>query len=386
MMGESEYVLALDVGTTSVTTVSASAAARGGLQVVPLAVGRERADIAVAAYVTEEGDVLFGAEAAERGLDHPERLVREFTRSVGDAVPIVAGGYAVHAEELVARMVLWIVSTVVAERGLRPGAVAIAHPTSWAGHRMDAVRRRLREAGLDDVLLVPSAVVAAEQFATGETRAHRVGVYDLGGSTFEASALRGLDLLNDPQPLPIGGADIDAALLRHVLPLTGADGAIADSTRAELRGTHRAIVTAKEALSFSTGASVAITLAGATPSVRVTRSELDAMARPTIDATIEALEQAVEAAGLDMSALDELILIGGAARMPLIAQLLSERFDLPLTMPENPQYAAATGAAHAAWTRLERSDAVAGLPVGQARHPLRWESRRRRWCRRLPRR
>ena len=368
-MGESEYVLALDVGTTSVTTVSASAAARGGLQVVPLAVGRERADIAVLAYVTDDGDVVFGAEAAERGLEHPERLVRDFTRWVGDSVPIVAGGYAVPAEELVARMALWIVSTVIAERGLRPGAVAIAHPTGWSGHRMDAVRRRLREVGLPDVVLVPSAVVAVEQFATDDARGHRVGVYDLGGSSFEASVLRGLDLLADPQRLDVGGVDVDQALLGHVLRLAGSAEAVSASTRFELRATRRAVTTAKEALSFSTGAPVAVGLAGDSTSVRVNRSELDAMARPTVAATLEALEQAMDAAGVDARDLDELILIGGSARIPLVAQLLSERFDLPITMPENPQYAAAIGAAHAAWARRPRSTSAALAPLAGARAP-----------------
>src|SRR5690606_2032081 len=100
----SEFILALDAGMTSVTTVIARAAAHEELEVAPFTVGRERADIAVLAFITDDGDAIFGAEAAERGRDRPERLVHEFTRWIGDPAPIVVGGFVVSADELFARM------------------------------------------------------------------------------------------------------------------------------------------------------------------------------------------------------------------------------------------------------------------------------------------
>ncbi|MFD5213399.1 Hsp70 family protein [Microbacterium sp. NPDC058345] len=356
-MGES-FVLALDAGMTNITTVIAGAGARDGVEIFPLAVGREWGDIAALAFVTDEGDVRFGEEAVQLGLERPERLVREFTGAVGDHVPIVVGGFAVSAEDLFARMVLWIVSAAATERGAAPGMVAIAHPTGWSGHRAGAVRARLAELGLDRVVLMPSAVVIAQQYASSAARGHTVAVYDLGGSIFEVTALRGGRMLHEPQAVDVGGSDVDAALLRHVLALTGSPesgDARPDGSRAELLRTRRAVTAAKEALSFRSDASVPVELRGSTSSVRVTRSELEAMTAPAITRTIDALEQTLDAAQLDASDVDEIIVVGGSARIPLIAQLLSDRLDRPLTVPEAPQSAAAVSAAKAAWAQLSEA-------------------------------
>ncbi|MEV7631577.1 Hsp70 family protein [Microbacterium sp. NPDC089318] len=352
-----EFVLALDVGTTSLTTVVASDAAHDDLQVLPLAVGRERSAIPVLAFITDDGDAIFGAEAAERGSDRPERLVLEFTRSIGDAVPVVVGGFAVSGEDLFARMVLWIVTAAAADRGIRPAAVAIAHPTSWCGHRAEAVRGRLREFGLEDVILLPSAVVVTQQYASATSRSHTVGVYDLGGSSCEATLLRGGRVLGESRMVEVGGAEVDAALLKHVRDLLARDSGAAD-THAEMLATQRAVVSAKETLSFSSDAAVPVTVGGRESTLRVTRSELETVATGVIARSLDALEQALEIEHLDPGELDEIILIGGSARIPLVTEVLSAQFDRPLTVPDDPTFAAAVGVARVAWSRM-RSETAA---------------------------
>ncbi|SJN27340.1 predicted protein [Microbacterium esteraromaticum] len=371
-MGESEFVLALDAGTTSVASVIACSAAGNNVNVARFALEGERAAITALAFITENGDACFGEEAERLGREHPEHLVRDFMPTIGDHVPIVVGGFAISAEELFARMVLWIVSAAAIERGSRPGIVAIAHPTGWCGYRADAVRAHLHRMGLHDVLLVPSAVVVAQHHASSSSRSHTVGVYDLGGRSFEASVLRGAAPLGTPVRAELGGSDVDAALMRHVLALSAPplaaleSGAAAGSPtidRAELVDARRAVVAAKEALSVSADTSVQFSLGGRASSVRLTRSELDMLASAVVTASVDTMERALDAAQVDAIDLDEIILVGGAARIPLVVQSLSDRLDRPITVPTDPQFAVALGAAEIAWAQLQKRHPTSLVPA-----------------------
>src|SRR5690606_30534418 len=266
--------------------------------------------------------------------------------------------------ELFARLVAWILETVSAERGARPAAVAIAHPSSWCGHRATLVRERLRELGVDDVTMMPSAVVVSQQLASSSSRGQTVGVYDLGGSSVEATLLRGGRVLGEPQTMDVGGEDVDAALLDHVLALLGRDpGERPD--RAELLAARAAVVRAKEGLSFSADVSVPIAVGGRTSTVRVTRTELDASASAPIVRTLDSLVQAVESSGNDVPDVDEIVLVGGSARIPLVAQILSAQFDRPLTVPVDPQFAVAESIARIVSVRLQRRSAALELSARQ---------------------
>jgi actin-like ATPase involved in cell morphogenesis len=351
-MNESNFALALDAGTTRLTAATATFEASRGVHVSPFALGRDRADVAAVAFVTEEGDVVFGEDAALLGRDRPQRLVREFTRSIGDRMPLIVGGYAVDAAELFARLVCWSVAVASAAFGARPAGVAVTHPTGWGGHRVACVRTALHAQGLDDVLLVPSAVVAAER-STDAGRGRLIGMYDLGGSTFEASVLRGTQVLGTPSVTDIGGQDLDHALMQHVLESVGA--AVEPAADTEPAAAARdALVAAKETLSFRADAAMPMSIDGRDLDVRLTRFELDAVAAALVERTVDALELALDSAQVSASELDEIVLIGGASRTPLIAQKVSERFDRPIIAADDPQFTAVLGAADAAWARLER--------------------------------
>ena len=375
LMGE--YVLALDVGTTGVRTVIAGGAAHDELQVAPFAVGGERVDIPLLAFITADGDAVFGAEAEQRERERPERAVHGFTRGIGDAVPLVVGGFAIGSEELLARMVLWIVGTVAAQQGARPASIVLVHPTSWCGHRADAVRGCLRELDLD-ATLVPAAPVVVQRHASADSRSHTVCVYDLGGTSFEASLLRGGRMLGAPRVSDIGGVDIDSALLQHILSMLPAS-AVVDGTRPEMLAARHAVVAAKERLSHSSDVSVPVSFGGQGTSVRVTRSELESLAAAPIARTVEEVEQALEGEHLSVADLDEVILIGGCARIPLVAEMLSARLDVPLTVPDDPGLAAASAAASRVWHALQTERELAAplvpepAPVPQTvrRRPVR---------------
>lgn len=368
-MSESRFALALDAGMTCVKAVTHGDGAHGGVQGRRLALMREGFVMPTAAFITDDGDVRFGDEAVECGAARPERLVRDLTREVGDGTPLVVGGFAVTAAELFARMVAWIVERAASEAGALPGAVAVVHPTSWSAHRIDAVRRRLHEMALDDVTFVPAAVAAAgAQDRTGIT-----AVYDLGAQTLEASALRGRRLIDEPLVAPLGGIDLDAAVRAHVDALVPGSAHGAE------------VAAAKEELSFRSDAALSVDVAGRHERLRLTRAEFETLTSDVVARTVGALEAMLERAALEPEDVTEITLIGGSARLPLAAQMLSERLDRPLRLPEDPQFAAALGAAELTWERMPATSVP--VPVEPARieaDQQRTARPARRWHLRIP--
>ncbi|MGQ3199264.1 MAG: Hsp70 family protein [Microbacterium aurantiacum] len=293
----------------------------------------------------------------------PERLVREVKRRVGDEVPVNVGGRTFAPEDLLALLVDWV-STVATERfGRLPSSVVVTVPVAWGTYRTDLIRAALVRAGIGQVEIIAEPVAAARHYeatnplAPGSTLA----VYDFGGGTFDAVLLRktasgSLTIIGSPTGIEdLGGADFDDAVLRHVLSAARLDVTtlLGDAdARVALAGLRRECVEAKEALSFDSEATVPVLLGGTSTAVRLTRDEFEAMIENDIERTIEVLGDAMEAAAVEASDLDAILLTGGSSRIPRVAQLLSERFDRPIAVDTDPKAVIALGAA------LEAADAA----------------------------
>ncbi|KDA06407.1 hypothetical protein DC31_08080 [Microbacterium sp. CH12i] len=152
----------------------------------------------------------------------------------------------------------------------------------------------------------------------------------------------------------LGGANFDDAVLRQVIA-TGADLGAIPLDLAQLRGD---VVKAKVTLSFEADATVPVQLASGNASVRINRSEFESLIDADLAKTLDALELAIESAGVAAERLEAIVLTGGSARIPLVAQRLSERFDLPIFADPDTNGTAALGAAQIALERLQEGALV----------------------------
>ena len=377
-ISESAYVLAIDIGTSRIAAATARMSPRGGVETAPFALGRKGDSVATVVFVTEDGGLLFGDAAERRGVAQPERLVREFKRNIGDRVPVTVGGRTLQAEELYAQTFAAVIDAVAEREGGLPAAVSFTHPTVWGGHRLGLVHAALSRLGIRNVVPISEPEAAARHYEA--TRPLEPGqalaVYDLGGGTFDAVVLRkgeesSFEIVGDPAGIDdLGGADFDDAVFRHVITSAGIDPAASDvddpDTRIALAQLRREAVDAKEALSFDSDATVPVLFPPSRSSVRITRSEFEAMIEGAVDRTVDTLEDAIDSAALTPGRLEAILLIGGSSRIPLVAQRLSETFDRPLAIDADPKAAIALGAARTALLRLH-DDALgseAALPVG----------------------
>ncbi len=349
------YSLGIDLG----TTFTAAAIARNGhAEMVTL--GAKSAAVPSVVYLKSDGTILVGEAAVRRAATDPGRVGREFKRRIGDTTPILLGGSPYAAESLMAKLLRWTVDAVIEREGGAPAKVVVCHPANWGPYKLDLLMQavRIAEVKVDHYLAEPEAAAiswaAAERVPIGTTLA----VYDLGGGTFDAAVLRkrasDFELLGDPEGIErLGGVDFDQALFTHVSDLIGG-GVIAGldptdpTVLAALAHLRQEVVDAKEALSSDSDTTIAVFLPGVSTKVRVTRQELEAMARPPLADTVAALRRALRSAGVSPEELGAVVLIGGSSRMPLVADMITDALHRPVAVDAHPKHAVALGAALAA--------------------------------------
>ena len=360
------YVLAIDVGTsyTAAALIKPSGSSAPTPEILPLGIHGNAVPSVL--FYADDGRILVGEAAERRGLDDPRRMVREFKRRIGDSVPLAVGEAWMSPEDVYATMARWVVDRAEEREGCPPSSIVLTHPAAWGGHRTSTVLAALNAAGLRDATLISEPVAAALHYAT-QTRVEdgsTVAVYDLGGGTFDTAVLRkagagSFELLGRPDGIEtLGGADFDAAVLRHVVgqlgdALAGIEPEAPES-KAALSRLRRECREAKEALSMDSEASIAVALPGIQRTLRLVRSEFEALIEAPIRETVHALEQSLRSMHIEPKDLSAVLLIGGSSRIPLVAEMISVELDRPIAVDADPKSSICLGAA------------VAGLGMGTA--------------------
>ncbi|MDI3194343.1 Hsp70 family protein [Pseudarthrobacter sp. AL07] len=373
-----DFVLAIDVGTSFTAAALLRIDQNSSRVPESFPLGLRSTAVPSVVYYPAEGPILVGEAAERRGLDSPERVVREFKRRVGDEVPISVGTLQLPAQDVFATMVRWVADRAEEREGAPPSAIVLSHPASWGAHRTELILAALAAKGLANVTLISEPEAAALHYAAqvrvedGST----IAVYDLGGGTFDTAVLKKTDaghfeLLGRPEGIEgLGGADFDVAVLRYVADHAGQGLANLDPSApgalAALSRLRRECVEAKEALSADSEASISVLLPGFQQQVRLVRSEFEAMISEPIKETVDALERSLQDLGLTPADLSAVLLIGGSSRIPLVAQLISEQLDRPIAVDADPKSSICLGAAVAA-LRTQPEGAV--QPAALTEHP-----------------
>ncbi|GAA1764456.1 Hsp70 family protein [Luedemannella helvata] len=367
------YALGIDLG----TTFTAAAVWRDGRAEIA-SLGSRGAAIPSVVLLREDETFLIGETANRRGLSEPHRVAREFKRRLGDTTPILLGGVPVSAEALMARVLRSVIDEVTRREGGAPASITVSHPANWGPYKTDLLRQAVRIAGLEQPVSYTTEPEAAAVFYARQQRIEPgavVAVYDLGGGTFDAAVLRktptGFEILGQPEGIErLGGIDFDAAVFGHVRRAIGdAIDQLDEDDPAAIAGVARLrdeVTEAKEALSSDTDVSIPVLLPNLATEVRLTRAELEAMVRPALYDSIEALRRALRSAGVTPEQLHSVLLVGGSSRMPIVAQLVGAELGRPVAVDAHPKHAVALGAAGLAAMALGGAAGAAAVGGGAA--------------------
>jgi actin-like ATPase involved in cell morphogenesis len=348
------YRVGIDFG----TTFTAAAVHRDGEQSAELVtLGESGVSAASVVFVAPDGSYVMGDAAVRRAVTDPDRVVREVKRRIGDATPLLVDGEPIGAHSLAARFIGWVADRVAEREGEPPEAIAVTCPASWGPHKRMLLTDALGFQGLSDVTLVTEPEAAAVAYATSQhvTPGSAIGVYDLGGGTFDTAIVRQLDdggfaLTGRPDGVdPLGGIDFDDAVFEHVRESLGSVWTGLDFTDPQVRSAaatlRRECTDAKKALSSDTEVTIPVLLPGVSTQVRMVRAEFEALIAPAVEQTVEAMRRTIDSADLGATELSAVLLVGGSSRIPLVAQRVSAELDLPVTVDSDPKAVVALGAA-----------------------------------------
>ncbi len=327
---------------------------------------------------TEDGQLVVGAAADNLAGVYPDRLERTPKRSLGTTAPLLLGGEPIDPRDAVAAVMRMIVAEGRLRQGSDPAGCVVTHPVRWAGVRRAALAEAASRAGLGEVVMVEEPVAAAIHYASEhvELGAH-VGVYDLGGGTFDTALLqrteRGFEVVGVPGGDDnIGGENFDHRLFRYFGScLADADADLWEQMMtSDDRKWKRAALDllvqarrAKEALSSYTSTQVFVPVADR--DIVINRSQFEAMIIDDVERTVGLMEDTVVDAGLRVDDLAAIFLVGGSSRVPLVAQMVTERFGARVITRDEPKGVVALGAARLAALRMLAPRArPAANPVG----------------------
>jgi len=223
-------------------------------------------------------------------------------------------------------------------------------PAYFNDAQRQATKDAGRIAGLDVLRIVNEPTAASLAYGLGRLSQGTIVVYDLGGGTFDVSILRVHDgifeVLATNGNTHLGGDDFDRVmvewLLADVKAAHGADLAPDPEAMQELRLAAEA---AKCRLSFDERTTLTIPFEAFTYRREIARTDLEGLIGPLVESTLGPCRRALADAGLDPAGVDEVVLVGGSTRIPLVRRRVQEVFGREPHSRLNPDEVVALGAA-----------------------------------------
>jgi Fe-S protein assembly chaperone HscA len=217
----------------------------------------------------------------------------------------------------------------------------ITVPAYFNDAQRTATRDAGRIAGLEVLRIINEPTAASLAYGLDKRHTGVIAVYDLGGGTFDISILRVEDgvfqVLSTNGDTHLGGDDMDLLLTEKVL----AEIREVRQSGEFVQAVRKAVIQAKHELSDRDETEIRV----GTYRRKLTRRELETMIRPLVERTLAPCRQALADAELQPSQIDEVVLVGGSTRVPLVRQLVGDLFGRTPHSELNPDEVVALGAA-----------------------------------------
>ena len=328
-----EPILGIDLGTTN----SLVGVVDSGF---PILLADENGDRSTPSAVSYGEEIIVGAAALRQRALNPQRTVTSVKRLIGRRGG--ESGWQPHYDlkalglspvEVSAEILKKLKN--IAERALeqKVSRAVITVPAFFNDAQRAATKKAGELAGLSVERILSEPTAAALAYGLDKLGEHqKVAVYDLGGGTFDISVLEMREgvfqVLATAGDTQLGGDDLDRALAAHI------------AQRLNLAANDMRVVEAAEAAKKRLSVDEETVFDGLT----ITRSDLEKIAKPWLERTRIHCLRALSDAGVQAGDLDEVILVGGSTRMPLVRQFVAELFGKEPNTTQNPDEAIALGA------------------------------------------
>jgi molecular chaperone DnaK len=373
-------IIGIDLGTTN----SCVAVMEGGEPRVIENSEGDRTTPSIVAF-TKDDEVLVGQSAKRQAVTNPQNTLFAVKRLIGrkfdeavvqkdrDLVPytivkadngdawVEVGGKKMAPPEISARVLMKMKKTAEDYLGEEVTEAVITVPAYFNNHQRQATEDAGKIAGLKVRRVISEPTAAALAFGVEKKVGEmKVAVYDLGGGTFDVSIIEiadvdgehQIEVLSTSGDTFLGGEDFDARVMDYLVSEFKKDQGV------DLRNDPLALQRLKEAaerakieLSSSQQTEVNLPYITADASgpkhlnIKLTRAKLESLVEDLVKKTVGPCRTALDDAGLKVGEIDDVILVGGQTRMPMVQETVSGFFDKTPRKDVNPDEAVALGAA-----------------------------------------
>ena len=344
-------VVGIDLGTTN----SVVAVMEGGQPVViPNAEG-SRTTPSVVAF-TKTGERLVGQLAKRQAVTNPDRTIASIKRQMGTDYKVKIDGKDYSPQEISAMILQKLVNDASTYLGERVTKAVITVPAYFNDAQRQATKDAGRIAGLDVLRIINEPTAASLAYGLEKKGNETILVWDLGGGTFDVSILEVGDGVFEVKATNgdtrLGGDDYDKRVVDWLVGEFRKDQGI------DLSGDKQAMQRLTEAaekakIELSSMVQTSINLPFITADQNgpkhldypLTRADFERMTSDLTDRTVQPFKNALSDAGLDVSKIDQVVLVGGATRMPVIQELVRKLTGKEPNQSVNPDEEVAVGAA-----------------------------------------
>lgn len=348
-MSGNNPVIGIDLGTTN----SEVAIYENG-QVTVIA-GEQGRIMPSVVGLDEQGNLLVGQAARNQYVIYPERTIRSVKRRMGEDCRLPLGDRDYSPQEISAIILRRLKQRAEKYLGCAVERAVITVPAYFSDAQRQATREAGEIAGLEVMKIINEPTAAALAYEAGTQELRRVLVYDLGGGTFDVSVVsiqqEVIEVAASHGNNHLGGDDFDQRIVEFLeTGLQEEYPGLTISRQAKAR-LERAAEQAKMTLSDHHYATIEeeylLEHDGAPVHLRqeLSREEYEEMIAGYIDETVAAMHAALRDADLPTGQIDEILLVGGTTRTPLIAQRLEDETRRPVRGEVDPDLCVVCGAA-----------------------------------------
>lgn len=353
-------IIGIDLGTTNSLCAYYS---EEGAKIIPNRLGKALTPSVVA--VDKDGVVLVGETAKEYALMHPESSAGAFKRFMGTDKKYMLGGHEYTAEELSAFVLRALKEDAEVYLNEEVTEALISVPAYFDDRRRKAVKRASFLAGLKVERIISEPTAAAAAYGLYEKKNTRFLVFDLGGGTFDVSIIELFESILEVRAVAgdnyLGGEDFTEILAKEFLDKNEISADLL--TFKELGRLYQAAEAAKRGFSDKDEADINIAFLreGEDESeekrLSISLKDYEALCAPLLEKIRKPVQRSLADAHIRLADIDEVVLVGGATRLPIVHNFIVKLFRKFPDTSINPDEAVAMGAAVAAAVK-ERNEAL----------------------------
>ena len=296
----------------------------------------------------------FASPEVDRWKEHSPYTI---TKAANDDAGVEVDGRIYSAPEVSAMILAKLKADAEAYLGETVSEAVITVPAYFNDAQRQATKDAGRIAGLEVKRIINEPTAASLAYGFDKKANEKIAVFDLGGGTFDISILEVGDNVVEVRATNgdtfLGGEDFDQRVINYLVEEFKKDNGGIDLSKDSmaLQRLKEAAEKAKKDLSTSMEAEVNLPFITADQTgpkhltMKISRAKLESLVNDLVDRTIEPCRKALKDAGLQPNQIDEVILVGGMTRMPLVQKVVGEFFGKDPNRSVNPDEVVAMGAA-----------------------------------------